>query len=245
MRRPCALTLDLDDTLLDGAGLVESIVRVCEALCELHRGLDAAQLRAANAGAWTEYWTEVAEDWALGRLDSATFSLEGWRRTLLACGCTDETVVTTARDLHRTYARDAHRLYDDVQQLLDHVAGVGLPIALVTNGASDVQREKLEVLGIEDRFVAVIVSGELGAAKPDTRPFAAALEALGTEPSATWHVGDNLATDVGGALRSGLVAVWLNRSARARGPQDPEPDLEIPSMVRLVSILGAAEGSAS
>lgn len=241
MRRPSALTLDLDDTLLDGKGLEESIARVCVSLARLYPELDAADLGSANAEAWMDYWFEVEDDWTLGRLDGPSFSLEGWSRTLLACGCKDDDIARTARDLHRQYARDAHRLYDDVQELFDFVDEVKLPIAMISNGASDVQREKVEVLGLGDRFVAIVVSGELGVAKPDAGPFDAAVRALGSERSRTWHVGDNLAKDVQGARDAGLVAVWLNRDGRRRAVHDPEPDVEVESLSKLVSLLRAAD----
>jgi putative hydrolase of the HAD superfamily len=237
--------LDLDDTLLDGSGLEESIVRVCDTLADLYPTLDAARLRSANADAWMEYWLVVEDDWTLGRLDSASFSLEVWRRTLLRYGSTDDTVVKTARDLFRDYAREAHRLYDDVQELLDFVVEVALPIALITNGATDVQREKLEVLGIEDRFVTVVVSGELGAAKPNARPFDTAVQALGSDPSRTWHVGDSLSKDVAGAQGAGLVAVWLNRRGYLRAVHDPEPDIEVESLSDLLTLIRATEEGGS
>lgn len=240
LRSPSALTLDLDDTLLDGDGLAESIASVCDSLAELHPSLDAAELRSANAVAWMEYWLEVEDDWTLGRLDSASFSLEGWRRTLLACGCADDDVARTASDLHRVVARDAHRCYDDVQELLDFVEAAKLPIALITNGASDVQREKLEVLGIEDRFAAIVVSGELGAAKPSRRPFDVAVRSLDADPSRTWHVGDNLAKDVQGARSAGLVAVWLNRHGRRREAGDAVADLEVASLSGLLGAIRTA-----
>ena len=240
MRRPSALTLDLDDTILDGAGLQETVARVCSALVRLYPWLDQSELRSANAQAWMEYWAEVEDDWTLGRLDGASFTLEVWRRTLLACGCADDAVARSARDLFVQFARDAHRLYDDVQELLDFVEEAKLPIALITNGASDVQREKIEVLGLESRFVAIVVSGELGAAKPSALPFDTALHALGSAPGRTWHVGDNLAKDVLGARRAGLVAVWLNRDGRRPALHDPEPDLEVASLSMLLSLIRAA-----
>jgi putative hydrolase of the HAD superfamily len=171
--------------------------------------------------------------------------LEVWRRTLLRYGSTDDTVVKTARDLFRDYAREAHRLYDDVQELLDFVVEVALPIALITNGATDVQREKLEVLGIEDRFVTVVVSGELGAAKPNARPFDTAVQALGSDPSRTWHVGDSLSKDVAGAQGAGLVAVWLNRRGYLRAVHDPEPDIEVESLSDLLTLIRATEEGGS
>ena len=45
----------------------------------------------------------------------------------------------------------------------------------MTNGASCWQREKLEASGLADRFDAVVVSGELGTAKPDPAVYAHAL----------------------------------------------------------------------
>jgi FMN phosphatase YigB (HAD superfamily) len=237
MKRPHALTLDLDDTLLDGDGLQESIDRVCVAIAAKYPTLTSSQLRSANAEAWMEYWESVADDWCLGRLDSSTFSLEGWRRTLRACGCDDVVVAKDASDLHRVFAREAHRLYDDVGRFLEFVADAKLPIALVTNGASDVQREKLRVLAIGELFVAVIVSGEIGAAKPDALPFDAAIDALGCDAGSVWHVGDNLATDVAGAQRAGLAGVWLNRDDRSRVLDDPVPDLEVRSLSELSTVL--------
>jgi len=239
MKPPLALTMDLDDTLLDGEGLQESIDRVCTAIASAHTTLTSDQLKSANADAWMEYWESVADDWCLGRLDSSTFSLEGWRRTLRACGCNDTVIAQEARDLHRVFAREAHRLYDDVETFLEFVANSKLPIALVTNGASDVQREKLAVLAIEDIFVAVIVSAEVGAAKPDALPFLAAVDALGCEPGSVWHVGDNLLTDVAGAQRAGLASVWLNRHGRSRVADGPVPDLEVRSLSELSAILRA------
>jgi FMN phosphatase YigB (HAD superfamily) len=40
-----------------------------------------------------------------------------------------------------------------------------VPLAVITNGPSDLQRFKIEVLGIESWFDAIVVSGEVGQAK--------------------------------------------------------------------------------
>jgi putative hydrolase of the HAD superfamily len=239
MKSPRALTLDLDDTLLDGEGLQQSIDRVCTAIAAAHPTLNADQLKLANATAWTEYWQSVADDWSLGRLESSAFSMEGWRRTLLACGCTDAIVVQEATILHREFARQTHRLYGDVLEFLDFLIESNVPIALITNGASDIQREKLGVLQIEERFVAVVVSAELGAAKPDMLPFQTAVLALGCDSGEVWHVGDNLSADVAGAQRAGLAGVWLNRHGRERAVGDPDPDLEVRSLSELSAVLRA------
>jgi HAD superfamily hydrolase (TIGR01549 family) len=133
---------------------------------------------------------------------------------------------------HLRFQRESLRLFSDARALLDQ-APTGISLALVTNGASDSQRAALRVLGIEQRFAAVIISGEIGVAKPDARPFGLALETLGVGPRQAWHVGDSLSTDVAGAKAAGLTAVWLNRDGLARVDSDPRPDAEIGSLAEL------------
>ena len=232
-----ALFFDLDATLLDGSGLQESIVRTCGKIAASQPGLDAARLLAANSEVWQRYWPEVEDKWTLGALDGASVSLEAWRRTLRACGCNEESVARLASQTHRQHAREAHRLFDDVRELFTSVRRARIPLALITNGASDAQRGKLRALGIEHWFDAVVISGEVGIAKPDASVFGLALDKLAVERENVWHVGDSLTTDVAGANAAGLSAVWLNRSGLSRGEGDPEPDVEIRSLSNLMALL--------
>lgn len=232
---PEALLLDLDDTLLDGSYLAPSIRRTCETLVEASPSLTVEQLVAANGDAWDECWPRFEEAWTLGGLDSDAVRMEVWGRTLERCACTDASLSRLAVTTHARIERESFALFADAAALLQR-GFLGVPLGLVTNGASDVQREKLRALGIEDRFSVVVVSGEVGRRKPDPAIFEKALDALGVEPSAAWHVGDNLVTDVGGARGSGLTGIWLNRRGHARDPQGPEPSIEIRSLAELASI---------
>lgn len=84
-------------------------------------------------------------------------------------------------------------------------------IAAVTNGNADVHRTPLGRY-----FSASISAPAFGAAKPDPRIFHAACDALGVEPGATLHIGDDLELDVLAARRAGLHAVWLLRPELGR-----------------------------
>jgi FMN phosphatase YigB (HAD superfamily) len=112
-----------------------------------------------------------------------------------------------------------------------------VPLALITNGPSDTQRGKLRVHGLEHWFEVVVISGEVGVAKPNASVFDLALNQLLVERENVWHVGDSLTTDVAGAKAAGLTAVWINRSGRVRRAGDPEPDLEIRSLSNLMGLL--------
>jgi putative hydrolase of the HAD superfamily len=124
-------------------------------------------------------------------------------------------------------------------ELLSCVAKGGFLTALVTDGPSDVQRDHLRALGLQDSFGAVVISGELGVAKPDPAPFQVALERLEVERHAAWHVGDDLATDVQGAQAAGVFAVWLNRAGTS--PRGPHPGLEVASLSEVAAALRRPE----
>jgi HAD superfamily hydrolase (TIGR01549 family) len=234
-----ALCLDLDDTLLDGSQYGLSVERTCTQIASVRPDLDADQLLAANRDVWRVYWPEVEDHWNRGGLEGAAISLEAWRRTLRTCGCGDEVLAQHALELHQEYGRETYRLFEDVQELFSTLKEAGVPLALITNGAADVQRAKLRALDIEHLFDAVIVSAEVGIAKPDAAIFELAMERLGAEPERVWHVGDNLGTDVAGARAAGIGAVWLNRHGRPLPEGETAPDLEIRSLSELVGAHGA------
>jgi putative hydrolase of the HAD superfamily len=237
MRPARALCFDLDNTLLDSSLYRESVVGTCERLAATHSALDVGRLLDANGRAWQGYWPVIEEDWNLGVIDGAGVKREMWRRTLIACDCDDESLLRIACETHSVLEHESHRLFDDVREVLARVKRARIPLALITNGAGDTQRAKLCALGLEDAFDAVVVSGEVRAAKPDPRVFAVALRQLSVEAQDVWHVGDNPETDVAGAKAAGLTAVWLNRRRRPLGDTEPPPDLEIHSLSGLAESL--------
>ncbi|SRR6266851_4332578 len=94
-------------------------------------------------------------------------------------------------------------------------------LALVTNGAPAVQREKLEATGLGARFEAAVISGELGIGKPEPGIFAAALGKLNVAPSDAVMVGDSMERDIAGARAAHIRSVWLDRGGSgATSPAD-------------------------
>lgn len=113
----------------------------------------------------------------------------------------------------------AWRLFDDVLPCLDWLRAAGLALAAVTNASGPHQHTKLADTGLSRFFDAVLIAGELGAAKPDPVIFHTACERLGTTPATTAHVGDRLDLDACGARDAGLHGIWLDRGA----DEDPRP----------------------
>jgi len=88
----------------------------------------------------------------------------------------------------------------------------------LSNGNADVQR-----VGLGAYFSASLSAQQFGVAKPDPRIFEAAAAAAAVAPAEVLHVGDDVDTDVMGALNSGLQAVWVNREAKAWPHASPAP----------------------
>jgi putative hydrolase of the HAD superfamily len=111
--------------------------------------------------------------------------------------------------------RRSWRLYDDVPACLKALSGFRLGV--VTNGDGAVQRAKLEATGLGPLFDCVVISGEIGVAKPDAKIFRLACATLDVAPDRAVYVGDDFIADVEGAQAAGLGALWLDRSARREG----------------------------
>lgn len=142
-------------------------------------------------------------------------------------GCRDDSLAQFAMQNYMQLKHESYRLYDDVRTVFASLKKAHIPLALITNGSSESQHDKLRRLRIEDCFDAIVISGEIGVAKPDIYVFEVALTKLGVEPEYVWHVGDDLNTDVAGANAASLTAVWLNRNRCPRKATHPKPDFEI------------------
>ena len=241
-----ALLLDLDDTLVvEEPAAVAAFAATARVAAERHP-LDPAALALDARARAREIW-RAAPHYAFCRrigISSWEGSSAATRATATSCArCASGRRAIAARRGARALAdqgvdddelagelgerfgadrRALHETFADAAPALDAL-GADHALALVTNGASCWQREKLAASGLADRFEVVVVSGELGTAKPDPAVYAHALSALGAEPGDAVMVGDNLRNDVDGALAAGLGAVWLNRDGRPR-PQD-RPDI--------------------
>lgn len=236
LTRPSAILFDLDETLLDGAGLYDSIVETCEEIAAQIQSVGAAELLEANSRVWAPYWQSVERDFAAGRIDAASIDLEAWSMTLKDCDVDDAALASHAAASQRRRYLSKLVTFADVEPALSAIKENGFETGIVTNGPSDIQRAKLNVLNLSESFNAIVVTGEHRVAKPSPEPFAIALEILATEPARVWHVGDSVSDDVAGAKAAGLTAVWLNRSERTLEPDRPEPDFEVANLLEVAHL---------
>ncbi|ACL40227.1 HAD-superfamily hydrolase, subfamily IA, variant 1 [Pseudarthrobacter chlorophenolicus A6] len=102
--------------------------------------------------------------------------------------------------------------FPDVLPLLDVLDRAGIPYGAVSNNVHDYQRAKLDGAGLE-RVAHLVGTDTLGVAKPNPAIYLEGVRLLGTAPSETLYVGDNMLLDAEGSTAAGLQGVWLNRNA--------------------------------
>jgi phosphoglycolate phosphatase/putative hydrolase of the HAD superfamily len=90
------------------------------------------------------------------------------------------------------------------------ILGASRGLAVVTNNPVLVARKTLAVLGVEDRFTAVIGLDTCGVSKPHRAPFLKAAECLGASPGACVSIGDRYDIDIGLPLELGMGGILVD-----------------------------------
>jgi 2-haloacid dehalogenase len=111
-------------------------------------------------------------------------------------------------------------------------------IAILTNGLTVVQRGRLARSVIRHHISDIIISEEIGAAKPAKAFFDTAFARLGQPPKReVLMIGDGWASDIQGAVQYGIDACWYN-PGRKPCPADVAITREIASLRELAEWLG-------
>lgn len=102
------------------------------------------------------------------------------------------------------------KVYPDADSVIKYLSEK-YNLAMITNGPSDLQREKINRLKFLDLFDEIIISGDLGYHKPDEKIFKEMTKRTGADPSDIVYIGNNYQKDVVGAHQAGWKTVWVNR----------------------------------
>lgn len=218
-----AVLFDLDDTLLDRSG---AYARLCR---HWYRTLP----REGRPPDEERFVSRMATWDQAGRAKHECYGslLQLWP----GCFADVETAIATHRRLLPKFVK----LDPRTRGLLVRLRRAGIRSAAVTNGTSASQRPKLRNTGIDDLVDAIVVSEEVGVAKPEPEIFRHALAALDADPATTLFVGDNPAADIGGAKALGMLAAWVHLG-RDWELATPRPDYVVAAVWELDALLDGA-----
>lgn len=235
--RPKAIILDLDDTILDSGDPDVAWRRICAEFAGNFDGVTPERFFDALIEARDGFWNDDRRA-REGRLDLVAARRTIFGRALPSLGvASPDLALVDAMAKRYTVLRDAAVApFRGALAALERLRGSAVKLALLTNGSTDKQWGKIRQFGLTGFFDHIQVEGDVGFGKPDARAFRYALAALDVRSDEAWMVGDNLLTDIDGAQRAGIFAVWIDAHGSGLDPGDGvTPDRVVNSLDELLA----------
>ena len=201
-RRYDVLLCDADNTIFDFTKAEENAFAIACA----HAGIDGAErLLPVYADINSAMWKLLE----LGGITQSVLRVRRFELFLAAIWRTD----IDARDMGDTFADALGRQSVPLPGAVEAVARWSrvLPVVIVTNGISKVQHGRMEGSEVRHFISGMVISEEVGAAKPDPRMLELAMEKAGvTDRRRVLMLGDSLSSDIAAAANAGVDACWFN-----------------------------------
>ncbi len=233
------MLFDLDDTILaTSEGSIEGWVAVADRfapkLNAMGHDVTPERLRTAIHEYRVWFWSD-AERNLKGRLNPRKALRENVRGGLEMLGVDAPEMVEWLAEAWTDLRWAASRPFPGAIETLQAFKDRGVKLGLVTNGADEIQRMKVERLGLPGLIDHIQIEGAFGVGKPEPEVYVHALESLGVPAQDTWMVGDNLEFDVLAPMRLGIYGIWVDFAGTGL-PEDAisRPDRVVRSISELI-----------
>jgi len=245
-----AIVFDLDDTL---CGYWDA------AKAGLRSAFTAHGVPGHSHDSHIATWAKVFEDINRSLNDPevyATYCRTGqptrerqMHETLRALGVDDLNHARRLADTYRAERNAALQLFPEALEVLDALLPL-YPLAMLTNGPADIQREEIKQVGVGHYFTFIGIQGELRIGKPARAAYARVEAALELSPPDILMVGNSYSADIKPAIEYGYRTAWVRRpsdvppsaavDARpfSQPADSPIPDVEISDLRELLPLLG-------
>ena len=234
---PRAMLIDMDDTILSDYGRPEIAWNQIAAEFAAEFGpLTPHQVASAVLSSARQFWGAAGPEWRL-KLDEARRIVVHDGFAALAAGghALSSDLATRLANRFSTYREEAMFVFPGAHDAIDALKAHGVKLALVTNGAAETQRAKVERFELTHRFDHIQIEGEHGFGKPEERAYLHAMQALGVSAKDTWMIGDNLEWEVVAPQRLGIYAIWIDVHGEGLPTESAvKPDRIIRSLTELL-----------
>ena len=236
-RLPRAMLIDMDDTILSAYGRPEiAWNRIADEFAGEFGPLLPQQVAASVLTYARQFWATAEPVWRLKLAEARRLTVKGGFAALAAKGhpLSDDLAVRVA-DRFTAYREEEMFVFPGAHDAIDALKARGIKLALVTNGAADTQRAKVERFELAHRFDHIQIEGEHGFGKPEERAYLHAMQTLGVTAADTWMIGDNLEWEVEAPQRLGIYSVWMDVHGDGLPAESPiTPDRIIRSLSELL-----------
>jgi len=235
LEKPAAVFFDLDNTLYDHRRAAR------EALAELYRRYRVSDT-GMTVGAFSRLFFDVNQrmwlELATGEIDGTTLRARRFAELFALAGKPPpDDAAALGREYLDIYMTVSYPL-PGAEETLAALEPL-VPLGLLTNGFTDIQRPKIARLGWEKYFRWVAVAEEMGVYKPDVAIYEKMCAMAGLSPGEVLYVGDSPAEDIIAARKVGLGTVWVRRDGPevARWAAAAEADYEVADVRDVVPLL--------
>ena len=235
---PRAMLIDMDDTILSAYGRPDLAwnkiaVEFADELAPLSPPLVAAAILQFARN----FWATAEAAWRMKLTEARQLTVKGGFAALAASHGTtlpDDLAIRIA-DRFTIFREEEMFVFPGAHEAIDALKAHGVKLALVTNGAADTQRAKVERFALSHRFDHIQIEGEHGFGKPEERAYLHAMDALGVTAPETWMIGDNLEWEVVVPQRLGIYAIWIDAHGQGLPAESAiKPDRIIRSLLELL-----------
>jgi putative hydrolase of the HAD superfamily len=222
--------IDADNTLFDFDRCEQEALY--ETVSSINKTTDSqmiADYRKINTSLWKEF-----EE---GKISVKSLEQERFRLLLNLRG-----LKADPGDLSRRYLENLSKkryFLPHAVAVLEYLSKKAV-LGLITNGLAAVQRNRIARTEIEIFFKTILISEEIGMAKPDPEVFLLAARHLQLPPYEILCIGDSPSSDIRGAHTAGMDTCWYSPSDRTYPKDCPSPDYTISDLREIMSFASDA-----
>jgi len=190
-------------------------------------------------GLWANFGGDHPELMKLKEMASS-YRRNSWLNTLREFDANDPDLAAELADQFYTKRREKKVQIPFARQIVETLHK-SYRLGIITNGAPDLQSEKIQNSGFERYFEHIIISGEVDIAKPNPLIFNIALEKFDICACETVMVGDSISKDIVGAISVGIQPIFFNPNGKDVPPDMTNSVESISCLLQLPELLESME----
>ena len=201
------ILFDLDHTLWDFER------NSMETLMELYDFYDFARFGKFNCQEFTAQFREINTIlWDLydrNEIDRQYIRTFRFKMILEKLGLSDRDVPEDIGEVYLKICPAKGNVIPDTFEVLDYLKD-HYRMHIITNGFDDIQDTKLNSSNLKGYFDKIFTAEAVGFKKPSKEMFEKAVEWIGTDKKSCLMIGDNIETDIKGAINASLDVIFFN-----------------------------------
>ncbi len=222
-----SIWLDLDDTLLDfGESSKFAFADLMDHIKAKPEQADYDLYHEVNAQAWEEF--------ERGEMTQTALKTARFQRYFDKVGIEYDGLKANTFYLSRIVVHP--KPIDRSQELLETLHSKGYETLIITNGMKEVQRPRIDHVRWTHYFKSIVVSDEIGCAKPANEYFQHAFNNSNFEKDEILVVGDSLNSDVKGAIDFDVDVCWHNLRSKDNNTE-LKPTYEVGNLTGVLELL--------